>query len=465
MMIDSWLRDKRQQMIEDIMALVEVESVGVPSSSKNEPYGPGCRSVLVVADAICKRQGFTLENHENHCASFLWKGAVVKEIGIFGHLDVVPAGPGWTQDPFSVRLDGDILIGRGVADNKGAVVAVLHALEYLKESGYVPHNSIRMFLGCNEESGMKDVEYYLASHPMPHFSFTPDVEFPVCNGEKGIMDIRAEYVLDEKSILVDFSAGEAKNAVPGLAYALLRIDMEKAKSVFPLESMEQDGQFVKLFAKGIASHSAFPEGSKNAEVVLAQRLLDSGVLDEGSTRLMSSIVRIFGTCNGEGLEVPWEDELSGKLTHVGSKVRMERGTVCQHINIRYNIKANRTLLVQRIKRNLDRHGFRVTEVEDNPPSHFPADSAVITQLLSLVRTHLDLDASAYVMGGGTYARKLKNAIGFGPGNPKRKRPFCEGHGNAHQPDECVDMNDLMKATQIFVEAIPMIDRMMAENRL
>ena len=32
---------------------------------------------------------------------------------------------------------------------------------------------------------MQDVEYYLKNYPAPVFCFTPDAEFPVCNGEKG----------------------------------------------------------------------------------------------------------------------------------------------------------------------------------------------------------------------------------------------------------------------------------------
>ena len=45
-----------------------------------------------------------------------------------------------------------------------------------------------MMAGCDEESGMEDVKYYIAHNPQPVFLFTPDSEFPLCNGEKGHLD-------------------------------------------------------------------------------------------------------------------------------------------------------------------------------------------------------------------------------------------------------------------------------------
>ncbi len=44
-----------------------------------------------------------------------------------GHLDVVPAGAGWETDPFVPLMKGDRLYGRGAADMKGGVAAMLKA--------------------------------------------------------------------------------------------------------------------------------------------------------------------------------------------------------------------------------------------------------------------------------------------------------------------------------------------------
>ena len=80
------------------------------------------------------------------------------------------------------------MIGRGVADDKGPMVATLYALKFLKEEGVSLRYPIRALVGDNEETHMHDVDYYLANYPAPVFCFTPDAEFPVCNGEKGHFD-------------------------------------------------------------------------------------------------------------------------------------------------------------------------------------------------------------------------------------------------------------------------------------
>ena len=149
--VTEWTLANRNSMVNEIVELVNIESVSMPTeSSEGSPFGFGCRKVLDAAMTLCDRHGFSPRNHEYYCASFLWKGQSEQELGIFGHLDVVPAGPGWTYEPFNATVLDDIIVGRGAADNKGAVVAVLYALKFLRESGYKPQNSIRMVIGSNE---------------------------------------------------------------------------------------------------------------------------------------------------------------------------------------------------------------------------------------------------------------------------------------------------------------------------
>ncbi len=50
-----------------------------------------------------------------------------KHLGFAGHLDVVPAGAGWTGDAFAPRIAGDLLYGRGAVDMKGSIAAFVAA--------------------------------------------------------------------------------------------------------------------------------------------------------------------------------------------------------------------------------------------------------------------------------------------------------------------------------------------------
>ena len=64
------------------------------------------------------------------------------------------------------------------------------------------------------------------------------------------------------------------------------------------------------------------------------------------------------------------------------------------------------------------------------------------------------------MGGGTYARHLPCAVGFGPGVPDADNPFEEGHGQGHQPDECIAVDVLLKGIKTYIIAILELDNML-----
>lgn len=56
-------------------------------------------------------------------------GATSDWLGIFGHYDVEPAGPGWTTEPFIPTLAAGRIFARGIADNLGPLLLRLVALE------------------------------------------------------------------------------------------------------------------------------------------------------------------------------------------------------------------------------------------------------------------------------------------------------------------------------------------------
>ena len=64
------------------------------------------------------------------------------------------------------------------------------------------------------------------------------------------------------------------------------------------------------------------------------------------------------------------------------------------------------------------------------------------------------------MGGGTYSRKLPVAVGFGPGVPDAVNPFESGHGQGHQPDECVPLKMLLNGLKTYIIALLELDKMM-----
>ncbi|MFZ5587581.1 MAG: M20 family metallo-hydrolase [Thermodesulfobacteriota bacterium] len=76
-------------------------------------------------------------------------------VWVLSHLDVVPPGdPGlWTGDPWTLRVDGGRLIGRGVEDNHHGLVSSLFALKALIDLGLTPPGPAGLVLVADEETG------------------------------------------------------------------------------------------------------------------------------------------------------------------------------------------------------------------------------------------------------------------------------------------------------------------------
>lgn len=72
---------------------------------------------------------------------------------LMAHHDVVPADePGWRHDPFGAELTGDRIWARGTLDDKGALVALLEAIEGCVADGFVPAADLYVYSGSNEET-------------------------------------------------------------------------------------------------------------------------------------------------------------------------------------------------------------------------------------------------------------------------------------------------------------------------
>jgi succinyl-diaminopimelate desuccinylase len=72
-----------------------------------------------------------------------------------GHLDVVPPGEGWASEPFAAEIRDGLLYGRGAADMKTSIAAMIAATESFLRGG-APKGSISFLLTCDEEGPAVD---------------------------------------------------------------------------------------------------------------------------------------------------------------------------------------------------------------------------------------------------------------------------------------------------------------------
>ena len=242
--IDAYIAENKEQLLQDIAALVAIDSVeGTPE--EGAPFGKGPRAALDKTLELAAGMGLATRNCENYMGYAELAGAdPEKYLATICHVDVVPVGNGWTADPFTMRIQDGWLLGRGVADDKGPMVATLYALKFLKEQGYELRYPIRALAGTNEETHMQDVDYYLKNYPAPAFCFTPDAEFPVCNGEKGLFGAKIVSPVCN-GVIVEIAGGVANNAVPDRASALVRTDISKLRNA-PNITLEPEGDGVRI---------------------------------------------------------------------------------------------------------------------------------------------------------------------------------------------------------------------------
>lgn len=118
-------------------SIVELASALIAAAGEN-PGGTEDATVAVLC-AACEEHGFATARTEvapgrpNLVATL--PGGTAPGLMFLGHSDVVPAGEGWSRDPFAPSRTGDRLIGRGSTDMKGGLAAIVLALAAIKEAG------------------------------------------------------------------------------------------------------------------------------------------------------------------------------------------------------------------------------------------------------------------------------------------------------------------------------------------
>ena len=444
--LDAWLSEKENDMVEDIASLVEIPSIS-GGRKGSAPYGKACREVLLKILEIGQRYGFSCRSFQDKCAVIQY-GTGRKTVGIWGHLDVVPEGNGWLYPPFACTRKGDILIGRGVQDNKGPVIAFLYAMRYLKEKGFVPVVTFQQILGCREELDMEDVTSYLKENPAPDLSFVTDCAFPVCHGEKGIC--RVELISERLDGNMILAGGSASNSIPAYASAEIR---------------RADGGQKTIQTKGISGHAAFPLGAKNALGILAKKIADecteACILSEREKAVLEFLKKAWGEGFGRELNIDCEDHISGVLTASGTVVKAEGERIVLGMDIRYPVTAKAGEILEKLGNEAGKYGFSIRRYEDDPPSYVDKDTPLVTCLTEAYEEVMKDGKKPYVMGGGTYARKIPNAVGFGPGLDfnRKEAELPKGHGDCHSADEVQSVSSLKMAVRIYVKALQKLDKL------
>lgn len=405
------------EMIEALQKLVSFQSIA-KDEGPEYPYGKEVCGAKEYVLELAKSFGMRVTDVPGKYA-YIEIGEGPRLIGILSHLDVVPAGDGWTQDPFGGEIVDGKIYGRGTTDDKGPTIAVLYAMKALKEKTTLPAR-IRLILGQTEENGeWRDIEAYTDAEEIPECGFTPDGDFPAIQNELGAMVFRVQM---PQSGFLQGEGGTAPNMVPARA----RVKTE----------------FGTYEASGKACHGCAPWLGLNGISELMEKVYQA----EPENRFLRMYADLIGkTIYGEKLGIAAEDE-SGKLTlNVGLfEVRDETATLM--VDIRYPAKKNPDEISGSLVRQFSSYGASCECVYHVRPLYTPSDSPVLGALLSAYREVTGDDSRPISIGGGTYAKAMPNMVAFGPNFP--------GHENReHMEDEYILVEDFLKLEEIYERAL------------
>ena len=451
MTLNEAVLSKQDELIASLQENLRIPSVEGPAAP-GAPYGVEVRRCLDNALRTAEKLGFEAHNVDGHMG-WCEFGEGAEMVAVLGHLDVVPAGQGWTKSPFGAEISDGKIWARGASDDKGPSIAALYALAALRDSGLPLRRRVRVLLGCNEETGSGDVKYYLdQSGEVPVMGFTPDAAYPVINGEKGIINAHFSrtFTQDGPLKLTAIKGGTASNVVPAHAWADIDCDDELAQSLCRLYSTaikfsRRPGGF-RVEAFGVSAHGSTPQQGENAigRLMLAlDNLPLGGTLAEAIHFLA---LRIGMEWSGASAGIALSDEVSGGLTLNWGTMSADSERMELVINYRYPVTFGYDDCAPGFNALFERAGFTLDHEFHKDKLYVPEDSELVSTLLRVYREQTGLDGAPISIGGGTYAKAIPNLVAFGCQFPGEE-------GREHQPDEFITIENLMKNAQIIAQAM------------
>lgn len=281
------------------------------------------------------------------------------------------------------------MIGRGTSDDKGPGVAAVFAMKAILNAGIPLRRRCRLILGCDEECGMQDLEYYEQKIGLPDRGFSPDANFPLINTEKGGLKLALHAALDDAR-LIEIASGTRVNVVPNQAVAVLAGDWrEAAADAFDvddedcaLESELVDGN-TRLTVTGVSAHASVPEKGKNAAKMLVHVLAKLGIggapialLDEAAGRESA----------GEDLGIAGSDKVSGALTINLGLLFAREGKIDVTFDCRYPVFFNPETIGETVQRRLAPAGYALEPIKPSVPHHVPESSELVAKLMDVYNT-------------------------------------------------------------------------------
>lgn len=435
----------KDDMIASIQQNMRIESVR-GESAPGAPYGEGPKAALDDVLALGEKLGFRTGQADNR-VGWIEYGEGEEMVGILGHVDVVPAGDGWTHPAFGAEIHDGVLWGRGGLDDKGPVIMAVYALKAIRDLNLPIDRRIRVLFGSDEECGSSCVKYYVENgYEMPTIGFTPDAQFPAIFCEKGTSNFLAgTKIYNKGEIDVEyFGGGVAANVVPPVCKLIVNGPLK----VTPEEGItvtEENGKTI-VEATGFSAHGSTPELGVNAVVKLLNAVKENDFGGDFQQLVNFILEEIGNETNGKSLDILYQDEETGETTVNLGVVKYDGEEMSFTLDIRYPKNGDAEVIDDKVINRINSYNFDVLKKTNNKLLYVPKDSELVSKLVKVYEAQTGDKREPIAIGGGTYAKEFPNMVAFGPVFPGEPDVI-------HQPNERVAVEQLIRAAQVTAAAM------------
>lgn len=408
-----------EDIVKNLSQLIKFESTQAPAE-EGKPFGDGCAKCLEYFLALAEFMGFETHNYDNYVGEVCFGDG--EDFAILAHLDVVPAGNGWTYDPFGgfADFENKKIWGRGTMDDKGPALIALYAMKALKDQGIIPKKRIKLILGCNEETGWACIDHYNKVAKMPEVGISPDADFPVIYAEKGILHLKFAFPA-EGATFTGLKGGNLSNMVCDYC------EVAAEKKDKPLKKLGLEYSDGKVISRGKSAHGSTPDKGVNAISAILEYL----GLDDMKRVLFDEKFGVGGL----------KDE-TGNLTLSPNLISQESGKIYVTCDVRYPATMTKSTVLE----GIEKYGVPYEIMHEQPPLFNDKDSYLIRMLLGVYNEVTGKNARPLAIGGGTYARALKYGAAFGPEEEGEEQTI-------HQANEYITFEKIEKCFKMYTLAI------------
>jgi succinyl-diaminopimelate desuccinylase len=392
--------------------------------------------------------GFSSKSLLNDQIGLIEMGQGDEVLGILSHIDVVSPGDlsKWETPPFKATIKDGKMYGRGTLDDKGAIIAVLYAMKAVANLNLPIYKKAQLILGTQEEVTWTDMNAYVDNYPLPDYGFTPDGSFPICNIEKGLMDIELIIPIDLpdtikiKPALRELTSGKATNVVPGECEAILE---------------NLDGSRETIVTAGKSVHSCQPEKGENALVIMGSRvretLLAKKIKKNNLSDFLIMLEERFQSVFGEGVQLKSPSEYyNGEYVHRNTisptLAFTKEGNLHVNFNIRFPYGESEDNITNRFGKLAEEFHGAIGKTNSMPAVYVSKDKPFLKVFADAYEKVTNIPNEFVLEYGGTYAKAIPNTVSWGPIFPGEE-------DTCHEENEYISIQGLLDNAKIFALAI------------